>query len=397
MVRKIKNIRFLSSAKQGLELEAMRVNARGQIAMTPHPKALGSPLSHPSITLDFSEAQLEFVTPPLGSETTMHNFLKKLRVWSHRQIGNELLWPFSMPPELPKHEKIPLADFGTSTDGNKKNLYREGLKQRYGGAVQTISGIHYNFSLGDSFWIAYAKEKRTDKPLSVFKDEAYFGLMRNVIRFVPLVTYLFGASPVADKSFFSSVPAGLKKLDSSTYFGTYATSLRLSNFGYQNKESVPVSVSYNSLEGYLNDLFRAVTTPSKLWSAIGLYRQKKQIQLNANILQLENELYSCVRPKQKRHVCPNKTLVCSLACAGVEYVELRSIDLDPYEPSGISVDQLYFLHVFMMYCLLTPSPLFKDGEQKQYEDNNSLVAISGRKPGLDIMHNGKHEGFTHWA
>jgi len=375
----------------------MRVNARGQIAMTPHPKALGSPLSHPSITLDFSEAQLEFVTPPLGSETTMHNFLKKLRVWSHRQIGNELLWPFSMPPELPKHEKIQLADFGASAEGNKKNLYRQGLKQRYGGAVQTISGVHYNFSLADSFWIAYAKERWTTRILSEFKDEAYFGMMRNVIRFIPLVTYLFGASPVADKSYFSSVPAGLEKFGSSTYFGPYATSLRLSDFGYQNKESVPVSISYNSLEEYLNDLFRAVTTPSKLWSSIGLYREKRRIQLNANILQLENELYSCIRPKQKRHVCPNKSLVCSLACAGVEYVELRSIDLDPYEPTGISVDQLYFLHAFMMYCLLTPSPRFKTGEQKRYKDNNSLVALRGREPGLGIMNNGKKENFTQWS
>lgn len=238
MAKKTKNILPFKAVKMGLELESMRADTQGRIAMTRHPKVLGSPLAHPSITLDFSEAQLEFVTPPRANETTTHNFLKKLRAWSHRQIGNELLWPFSMPPVLPRHEKILLADFGASAEGNKRNLYRQGLKQRYGGAVQTISGIHYNFSLTNTFWTPYTKEKGATKPLSVFKDEAYFGLMRNVIRFVPLLTYLFGASPVADKSFFSKVPANLEKLDSSAYFGPCATSLRLSDFGYQNKKAV---------------------------------------------------------------------------------------------------------------------------------------------------------------
>ena len=389
--------RSTSPVKHGLELEAVRTDARGRIAVTPHSKAFGSPLSHPSITLDFSEAQLEFVTPPLAREASINNFLEKLQAWSYRQIGNELLWPFSMPPKLPEHKKIPLADFGASAEGNKRNLYREGLKQRYGGAVQTISGIHYNFSLTDSFWTAYAKERGADKQLSVFKDEAYFGLMRNVIRFIPLVTYLFGASPAADKSFFSTVPAGLKKADHSTYFGPYATSLRLSDFGYQNKKRVPVGVSYNSLEEYADDLFRAVTTTSKLWSSIGVYRQKHRIQLNANILQLENEFYTSIRPKQKHHAHSDRGVVCSLACAGVEYVELRSTDIDPYEPRGVGVDQLYFLHAFMMYCLLAPSPRFKEGEHKQYKNNNSLVALRGRKPGLAVMHGGKHENFTLWS
>ena len=219
-----------NAVKHGLEREAVRTDAHGRMARTRHPQALGSPLSNPFITLDFSEAQLEFVTPPVSREGSEHDFLEKLMAWSYRQIGNELLWPFSMPPKLPAHNKIPLADFGTSAKGVKKTLYREGLKQRYGGAVQTISGIHYNFSLADSFWKTYAKARRTTEPLSVFKDKEYFGLMRNVIRYVPLVTYLFGASPVADKSFFGARSVGLERLDSSTHYGPYATSLRLRDF-----------------------------------------------------------------------------------------------------------------------------------------------------------------------
>ncbi|MDP3965653.1 MAG: glutamate--cysteine ligase [bacterium] len=398
MLRKLSAKTLRKSAKYGIEREAARIDARGKMARTPHPKALGSPLTHPSITLDYAEAQLEFVTPPVPSdETREENFLGKLMVWSYRHLGGELLWPFSMPPRLGNHANIPLADFGTSAEGTRKMLYREGLKQRYGGAVQTISGIHYNFSLADSFWRVYAKARRTTEPLSVFKDREYFGLMRNVIRYVPLVTYLFGASPVADKSFFNRRPAALKQLRSSAYYGPYSTSLRLSDFGYQNRKNVPVSVSYNSLDAYVHDLYNAVSTPSRLWSSLGIYKRERQVQLNANILQLENEFYTSVRPKQKQYAHADKSLISSLACAGVEYVELRSIDLDPYEFTGIGTGQLRFLHVFMLYCLLKPSPLFKRGEQAQWERNQSLVALNGRRPGLTIAVGNNREDFRRWS
>lgn len=397
MLRKLPTKTLFNAAKHGLEREAVRTDARGRMAATRHPKALGSPLTHPSITLDYSETQLEFVTPPLPREASGRTYLEKLIAWSSRQIGNEFLWPFSMPPRVPAHARIPLADFGTSAEATKRMLYREGLKQRYGGAVQTISGIHYNFSLADAFWKTYAKVRGNREPLSLFKDTEYFGLMRNVIRYVPLVTYLFGASPVADKSFFSGRPAALKKLGPATYYGPYATSLRLSDFGYQNRKNVPVCVSYNSLDAYVHDLYRAVSTPSRLWSSLGIYKRERQVQLNANILQLENEFYTSVRPKQKHFAHSDDTLVSSLACAGVEYVELRSIDLDPREATGISEDQLHFLHAFMMYCLRKPSALFKKGEQERWEQNQSQVALYGRKPGLRVMDGSRQKDFRAWS
>ncbi len=392
------SVAYLRDARQGLEREVLRTDAAGRIALTAHPKAFGSPLTNSLITLDFAEAQIELVTPPLRGERALRKFLERLYSWSSRRIGRELLWPFSMPPVLPEHQKIPLARFGTSAAAEIKQTYREGLKRRYGGAVQTISGIHYNFSLPDSFWIAYAKEKGARGDLSVFKDEHYFGLMRNVIRFVPLVTYLFGASPVADKSFFTAPPSGLKKLDASTYVGPYATSLRLSDFGYHNARRSPVAISYNSLQEYLDDLSHAVSTPSKFWSALGVYQREKRIQLNTNILQLENEFYASIRPKQKKHTHPNQSVLCSLACAGVEYVELRSIDLDPYEPAGIGAEELRFLTAFMTHCLLSPSPRFQKGEQYRRERNNTLVALEGRKPGLALSTgSGNKEDFSRWA
>jgi glutamate--cysteine ligase len=375
----------------------VRIDKAGRIARTAHPKAFGSPLTNPHITLDFAEAQLEFITPPLKSESSLKSFLENLYAWSSRNVGGEFLWPFSMPPRLPQHKKIALADFGTSTDAHIKNLYREGLKQRYGGAVQTISGIHYNFSLSESFWAGYAKERGVKGNVSDFRNEQYFALIRNVIRFVPLVTYLFGASPAADKSFFTTRPSTLRKLDASTYFGPYATSLRLSDFGYHNAKRSPVKISYNSLPEYLDDLYLAISTPSKVWSALGASNSGKKIQLNTNILQLENEFYASIRPKQKKHTHAEKSVLCSLACCGVEYVELRSIDLDPFEPSGIGKEQLYFLHAFMLYCLFTPSPRFKGEEQRIAEKNNARVALLGRKAGLSIMSGLRTQNFSSWT
>ena len=388
---------LFKAVRQGLEKESIRTDANGNTARTPHPTPLGAPLTHPNITLDFAEPQIEFVTPPFAREQSMRSFLKKLHDWTARHIGKELLWPLSMPPKLPAGGNISFANFGASADARIKHIYREGLKQRYGGAVQTISGIHYNFSLTDSFWKDYARRKGATGDLSMFKDNAYFGLMRNVIRNAPLVAYLFGASPGADKSFFRKTPKNLEKMGFSTYYGQFATSLRLSDFGYRNKNQSTASISYNSLGEYLSDLYRAVTTPSKLWSAIGVFRGKQQIQLNANILQLENEFYTSIRPKQKRHMHSDQSVVCSLACAGVEYVELRVLDIDPYEPAGISVDQLNFLHAFLLTCFLMPSPLFKKGEQQQWEDNQSLVALYGRKPGLTIRNGAREERFTDWS
>ncbi|MDO8552751.1 MAG: glutamate--cysteine ligase [bacterium] len=397
MHRKLKKALLYSAAKHGLERETVRTDSRGRLAETPHPRSLGSPLTHPSIMLDFSEAQLEFVSPPFVGETGELGYLKKLMSWSYRAIGTEHMWPFSMPPKLPPHSQIPLANFGTSDEGMKKRLYREGLKRRYGGAVQTISGIHYNFSLSDDFWAAFASELGSALPLWAFKDAGYFGLMRNIIRYSPLVTYLFGASPAADKSFFQKVPPGLKKLDSSTYFGPYATSLRLSDYGYHNARRVPVSVSYNSLEEYANDLYRAVSTPSRMWSSMGVFIREKQIQLNPNILQMESEFYTSVRPKQRQQAYPRQSLISSLASAGVGYIEFRDIDIDPYEPLGIGKDELCFLYVFMMYCLFSQSPKFKNGEQNKYEANQPLVALHGRKPGLRIYSEGEKEDFTRWS
>ncbi len=384
---------FLAEVRQGLEREALRTSPDGYLASTTHPRVFGSPLKHPYITLDFAEAQLEFTTPPLATESALLSNLNRIEAWADRLLGKEMMWPLSMPPILPTPGKIPLANFGSSAQAQKKMRYREGLRYRYGGAMQTISGIHYNFSLNDEFWKALAVAQGSILPLMEFRNQQYFALMRNVIRYVPVLTYLFGGSPAAHASFFRKAPRDHIKRQGEWYYGPSATSLRLSQYGYHNAGGRSIAVSYNSLAQYLTDLYHAIITPSKLWSGRG----EDHLQLNTNILQLENEFYTAVRPKQKKHEHPGGSVVCSLACAGVEYVELRSVDIDPFQATGIGLKQLQFLRLFMTFCALAESPFFEPGEQQQWEDNQRIVALRGRDPKAQISTNTGTTLFSPWA
>lgn len=390
------NKKLLKNIRVGLEREALRVDSQGRLSKKPHPKAFGSPLKNERVTLDFSESQLELTTPPLENENQALSYLLKLERFVSHRIGNELMWAFSMPPKLPKDSAIPLANYGTSVEAQKKDRYRQGLKTRYGGAMQTISGIHFNFSLDPASWAKLAKIYNSNLNAPEFRDVKYFDLMRNVIRHVPMCTYLFGYSPIIDKSYKLNHGGKLKPFDKNSLYGPYATSLRLSEFGYHNTKRSNIHVSYNSINDYLNNLYTAISTPSKTWSALAATNHRVN-QLNTNILQLENEFYTSVRPKQKSHIHKNESVICNLACAGVEYVELRTVDLNPTAPTGIRLEHVRFLRVFLTWCLLKPSPKFKDGEQHTLENNQRLVALRGREPGLKITIGGEEKTFTTWA
>ncbi len=193
----------LKKIGHGIEKESLRIDPDGHIAQTPHPYGLGSPLTHPSITTDFSEALLEFITPVFHSPEESLSFLSDLHTFMFTQLDREeLIWTSSMPCVLDDDDLIPLAQYGTSNVGKLKTLYRMGLSYRYGRAMQTISGIHFNFSLPDSFWTLYKDLVGTDISLRDFKTEQYFNLIRNFRRYSWLLLYLFGASPAVCKKFF---------------------------------------------------------------------------------------------------------------------------------------------------------------------------------------------------
>jgi glutamate--cysteine ligase len=381
----------------GLERECLRVAPDGVIAFTPHPRALGSALTHPWITTDYSEALLELVTPPFGSAPEVLAFLQDLHLFVYRYIHPELLWAGSMPCILAGEENIPIAEYGTSNRGRMKHVYRVGLGHRYGRVMQVIAGVHFNCSFGDGLWEAWQAALGEGGRLRSFRDDGYMGLIRNLQRFGWLVPYLFGSSPAVCKTFLDGRPTAMAELDESTYFEPFATSLRMGNIGYQNRreEGVGVKACYDSLGAYIKSLKHAIETPGLLWEEIGVLVDGEYRQLNANILQIENEYYSTVRPKQVLEGLEKPTL--ALKRRGIRYIELRSPDVNVFEPLGVDEDELRFLEAFVLFCLLVDSPTIRLQERCEIDRNLEKVAHRGRDPELRLLRGGLGLPLPSWA
>jgi glutamate--cysteine ligase len=374
-----KNPQALKGIQRGLERETLRVNADGTLATTGHPQALGSALTHKWITTDFAEALLEFITPVDGDIQHMLTIMRDVHRYAAREIGDERMWPLSMPCYIENGQDIELAQYGSSNIGRLKTLYREGLKNRYGALMQTISGVHYNFSLPMAFW--QAKCGDTDKE-SV--SAGYFRLIRNYYRFGWVIPYLFGASPAICPSFLQGKPTTLpfEKTPNGMYYLPYATSLRLSDLGYTNKSQSNLGITFNNLEDYVTALKRAIKTPSEEYAKVGLKKDGKYLQINTNILQIENELYAPIRPKRvtRSGESPSE----ALQRGGIEYIEVRSLDINPFTPIGVDEQQIRFLDLFMVWCVLADAPEMSSDELLCTRKNWNRVILEGRKPGLTL-------------
>ena len=381
----------------GLERECLRVAPDGVIAFTPHPPSLGAALTHPWITTDYSEALLELVTPPAGSPREVLDFLRDLHVFVYGRIRPERLWAGSMPCILAGEENIPIAEYGASNRGRMKHVYRVGLGHRYGRIMQVIAGIHFNFSFADPVWEALMAARGERGALRSFRDDATMGLIRNLQRYGWLVPYLFGTSPAVCKTFLDGRPTRMPAFDESTYYEPYATSLRMGNIGYQNRreEGVGVKACYDSLGAYILSLKHAIETPALPWEEIGVVVDGEWRQLNANILQIENEYYSTVRPKQLLEDLEKPTL--ALKRRGVRYVELRSPDVNVFEPLGVDEGELRFLEAFGFFCLLADSPKIRLQERWEIDRNLEKVAQRGRDPALRLLRNGTGLPLREWA
>ena len=387
----------LAKSKIGLEKESLRVMPEGGIAQTPHPVAWGSPLTHPLITTDFSEALTELVTPPCDSVAEVIQSLDEIQNFIYRNLENEILWATSMPCVVAGETSIPLAQYGSSNAAQMKTAYRRGLGLRYGRAMQVIAGVHFNYSFSEEFWQLYQQLLNNDEPLQDFISEQYMGLVRNLLRYGWLVPYLFGASPAVCKSFLNGKRTILQDFDENTYYEPYATSLRLGDIGYQNnKEDLAgIKACYDSLEAYAESLKCAINTPYSGYEEIGVKVNGEYLQLNANILQIENEYYSTVRPKQILQ--GNEKPSTALKKRGVAYVELRSVDVNAFDPHGINSEQLHFFEVLMLFCLLEESPVLSQSEIDTIDENLVLVAHNGREPGLDLRRGDEKISLQDWA
>ncbi|MFM7786323.1 MAG: glutamate--cysteine ligase, partial [Gammaproteobacteria bacterium] len=319
--------------RRGIEKESLRVDAQGRLAQSPHPLSLGSPLTHPSITTDFSEALLELITAPHPDAAGVLGELSDIHRFVYRHIDGELLWASSMPCVIGRDDEIPVARYGSSNVARMKTVYRVGLGHRYGRVMQTIAGIHYNFSLDDAFWERLRALHGASESLQDFKTAQYFALIRNFHRFSWLLIYLFGASPALCRSFVAGRAHGLDELAPCTLHAPWATSLRMGDLGYQSDAQQSIDVPYNGLGDYVDALIRAIREPHPAYVAIGTRRDGEWLQLSTSLLQIENEFYSTIRPK--RVTRSGESPRHALAERGVEYIEVRCIDIDPFEPVGI--------------------------------------------------------------
>ncbi len=384
---------MLRTLRRGIEKESLRTDRDGRLADTPHPAELGSALAHPHITTDFSEAQLELITGVHVDVDACLAELTELHQFVYRHIGDEILWSASMPCGLPDDELIPLARYGASNVGRAKTVYRQGLSHRYGRRMQTISGIHYNFSLPDEGWPALQRVDGSSDPVREYRDAAYFALIRNFRRHSWLLLYLFGASPAVCSSFLEGHAHSLQTLASGTLYLPHATSLRMGPLGYQSDAQASLAVSFNCLDSYAASLSKALSEPYPAYERIGvhdgngLYRQ-----LATTLLQIENEFYGTIRPK--RSIRPGERPLRALADRGVEYVEVRCLDIDPFFAVGIGAQTMHFLDVFLLHCLLADSAPDTPQEIAAISRNQHLVAQRGREPGL-ALHDGERERTLH--
>jgi glutamate--cysteine ligase len=390
---------LLGQGLRGIERETLRVDRRGHLARTPHPPALGSALTHPQITTDYAEALLEFITPAehdIG--LTLHK-LDAIHRFAYSKLGDEMLWSESMPCELPSEEEIDIAWYGSSNIGMLKHVYRRGLALRYGKAMQCIAGIHYNYSLSEKLWqLLSVNEGVTEerrRALRDFQSEGYIATIRNFRRYSWLLMYLFGASPALTSSFLRGRPHKLEQLSSDTLYLPYATSLRMSDLGYQNDAQSGLTPHENSLESYVTTLMDAVNRPYEPYAKLGTRKDGEWIQLSTNVLQIENEYYSTIRPK--RVIRTGERPVQALCNRGVQYIEVRCLDVDPFEPIGISLETGRFLDAFLLFCALDESPTI-DGMQSQVHARNFARTVKeGRRPGLTLTRHGEEVPLRDWA
>ena len=386
----------LKDIKRGVEREALRINPNGTLSQAPHPQPLGSALTHESITTDFSESLLEFITPPENSAAKTVAQLKDIHKFVIDNIGDEYIWPLSMPCFIDDEAHIPIAYFGESNVGKMKRVYRIGLKNRYGSMMQAIAGVHFNFSLPDSFWKLWADLQ--GKAHSQDQTSAdYFGLIRNYRRFCWLIPYLYGASPALCGSFLKGKEHALpfKKVGKGTVYMPYATSLRMSDLGYTSAEQSSLKICYNELDNYVRLLRSAMTTPSHRFSEFAAGEEGNYQQLSRNIIQIENELYSPIRPKQPTQSMEKPTD--ALVRRGINYIEVRALDVNPFSPLGISESQFDFLDVFLLACLLIPSDELDEAQLQEAKENMNKVVLEGRDPELELSCNGQALLLTTWS
>lgn len=377
---------LLRQIQRGLEKESLRITPEGRLAQTPHPVCLGSALTHASITTDYSEALMEFITPVDTSIDNTLATLTDIHRYVYHCLDSEMLWSASMPCVVAGDDSIPVALYGSSNVARMKTVYRYGLGHRYGRAMQAIAGIHYNFSMPQAFWEQEWQAAGSPGELRDWVTERYLGLIRNFHRFSWLLIYLFGASPAVCASFLKGRDKHpLQRFDEQgrSLYLPHATALRMGDLGYNSTAQRGLRVCYNSLQNYVDTLRQAIMQPHPDYADIPAGENDNYQQLNSSLLQIENEFYSTIRPKRVAY--SGETPLHALCRGGIEYIEVRCLDVNPFLPVGIDGSQARFIDSFLLYCLLQDSPPCDEREQARMDHNLAEVVNRGREPGLQLQ------------
>lgn len=333
----------------GLEKEGVRTNQTYELALTDHPSKLGDRAFHPYVQTDFSEAQLELVTPPTENLESTYQWLIALHDVTLRSLEEEeTIWPFSMPSILPDEATIPIIRVSDQSEID----YREQLAKKYGKKKQLISGIHFNFAFSDVFIEALFEKQQTYQSKKECKNAVHLKLTRNYLRYQWILTYLFGASPTADDSFFGEDkrPEG------------FVRSLRNSPYGYHNDKGI--AVSYASLESYVKDI---------------------QDLVDQKTLSETREYYGAARLRGK-----SKKLEDMLE-EGLHYIEFRSFDLNPFDALGFSSEQATFIHLFFLAMVWMESTASSEEIDKGRQMNEEtaledpIASSQYKEEGLQII------------
>ena len=373
-----KNLKIL----RGIERESLRVSKKGRISQKDHPRNLGSPLTSKNITTDFAEALVELVTPTFESAEELFKHLNLLHRFIYSEMEGEILWNFSMPCAFENEQEIRIAEYGETNSGMLKHIYRKGLRLRYGSIMQCVSGIHYNFSLSKESW-----HSLSDNPDQDFINNKYLGTIRNIKRNFWFLLERLGASPIAHESYLLNREHSLLKHHESDLFLPYATSLRMSDVGYQSSIQNDLRISYNNLDEFINAIIRGIKTSVQDFQDIGLLdKNGVPQQISTGILQIENELYDIVRPKRSG---PSGSRPATLLKEqGIEYLELRGVDINPFIPEGIDENKIKLLDVYIMHSLISDSPEVSDKEIEEMRANQKIMVGSGRSKDIKLRRDG---------
>ncbi len=388
----------LRGIRRGIEKESLRISGDGKLAQTPHPRALGAALTHDSITTDYSEALLEFITPVSTDIEGSLSALEDIHSFVYQQLDEEILWAASMPCIVAGDAGIPVAQYGNSNVARMKTVYRYGLGHRYGRLMQAIAGIHYNWSMPPAYWQRVWREAGEPGELADYITGRYLGLIRNFRRYSWLLIYLFGASPAVCASFLKGRDRhGLQPFDEAgrSLHLPHGTALRMGDLGYNSEAQKHLNICYNSLHNYVDTLRSAILQPHAAYRDIPCGRNGDYQQLNDSLLQIENEFYSPIRPKRVAN--SGETALNALVRGGIEYIEVRCVDVSPFTPVGLDAQQIRFLDTFLLYCLLLDSPPCDDDQQAIQAANLEAVVSRGREPGLQLDRNGEPVTLAAWA